>query len=117
MQTAQLTNKITSTASLLDDPPSLHELPVAGALDGLARLPAQAILDSTALAQALGVSARTIPRWVGRGQLPPGVKLGSKNVWMAGQVLNYFAIKLEDAEKSADRRHAAQRRANEGLTT
>lgn len=108
MQTPQQTETI---------PPTNSPFETAGALDGLARLPAQALLDGAALAQALGVSMRTIPRWVGRGHLPPGLKLGSKNVWMAGQVLNYFASKMEEAEKSAERRHAAQRRASAGLTT
>jgi len=79
-----------------------------GILDTLARLPANTIVDEHGLARALNISTRSVPRWVAKGHLPAGAKLGSKTVWMAGQVLQHLASRLEQATKAAERRKAAQ---------
>lgn len=84
--------------------------------DALAKMEPRAILDETGLSQALGISVRTIPRWVSRGNLPSGTKLGGKTVWMPGQILQHIEAKLEAAAKSADRRMAAQQLAKSRLT-
>lgn len=69
----------------------------------LAELPAAALLDGLALANCLNVSTRTLQRMTRRGQLPPGVKLGGRRIWMAGKVLEYLAAE-------ADRLMASSRR-------
>ena len=45
----------------------------------LATLPDKALLDERALAEALGVTKRTIRRQVGRYELPPPVKLAGRS--------------------------------------
>ena len=81
--------------------------PSVGILDELALLPEKAILDEKAMATALGVTPRTVRRMVGRREIPPGVRLAGKTVWMAGKVLAWLERKLEKAESSAQRRQAA----------
>jgi hypothetical protein len=50
-------------------------------IDGLARLPNDAILDETALAVALAVSKRTVRRMVGRHELPPPFAFAGRSMW------------------------------------
>jgi predicted DNA-binding transcriptional regulator AlpA len=59
------------------------------------------MVDSDALGAALAVSARTVQRLVGQGQLPPGVELGGKTLWIVGRVLAWLAGRAEQAEKKA----------------
>lgn len=62
------------------------------------------LLDERALAQCLCVSARTVRRMVGRGQLPPGVKLGGRRIWMAGKVIEYLQHEADRLATAAKRR-------------
>ena len=70
----------------------------------LAEMPDKALLDETALAQALGVSKRTIRRMVGRFELPPPVKFAGRSMWQAGKVLAYFEEAAERVSREAERR-------------
>ena len=76
---------------------ALHELP-----DG-------ALLDGPALALALGVCHRTLRRMIRRRELPPGVKLGAGNKWLAGRVRAWINTRAEQAEKEAAREAARLR--------
>jgi len=77
-----------------------------GIRDTLAKLPEKALLDETALAAAFGVTPRTVRRMVGRHEIPPGVPLAGKTVWMAGKVLAFLEAKLDRMQASAQRRAA-----------
>jgi N-methylhydantoinase B/oxoprolinase/acetone carboxylase alpha subunit len=74
---------------------------MAGVVDVLARMPERAILDEKAMAEAFRVTPRTVRRMVGRYEIPPGVPLAGKTVWMAGKVLSFLESKMEQAESSA----------------
>jgi len=73
-------------------------------IDALARMPERAILDERALAEALGVTPRTVRRMVGRFELPPAVRLAGRSVWFAGRILAHIEAAAERAEREADRR-------------
>lgn len=73
-------------------------------IDELARLPERAILDERRLAEALGVTPRTVRRMVGRFELPPPIRLAGRSVWIAGRVLTHIEGAAERAERDADRR-------------
>jgi predicted DNA-binding transcriptional regulator AlpA len=62
---------------------------------GLAGLPSNALLGEKALAAVLDVSTRTLHRMVVRGQMPQGVKLGGRRVWMVGKIIEYLAAEAE----------------------
>ena len=70
---------------------------------GLATLPAQTLLDETALADALGTCKRTIRRMVSRYELPPAVRFGGRSTWQAGAVLRWFEGRAERAAQHAER--------------
>ena len=76
----------------------------------LAELPAQALLDEAALADALGVTKRTVRRMVGRHELPPPVQFAGRSTWQAGAILRRFEALADQAAKAADRRAAALQR-------
>lgn len=73
----------------------------------LAELPAGSLLDERSLAEVLDVSPRTLRRMVSRFELPPGVKLGARKVWTAGEVLAYLERRAQDLA-TASRRTAAR---------
>jgi hypothetical protein len=60
-------------------------------------------MDEKALGTALGVTPRTIRRMVRRHELPPGIPLAGKTVWLAGKILSFLDGKLEQAAKEAER--------------
>jgi len=72
-------------------------------VDGLARLPEQALLDQKQLAAALGVTKRTVRRMVVRFELPPPIRLAGRSVWLAGRVLGHIEARAERAAQDADR--------------
>lgn len=69
----------------------------------LAELHPNALLDQVALAQALDVSPRTLRRMVARFELPPGMTLGGKKTWLAGNVLQYLTERANDLAGEAKR--------------
>ena len=76
-------------------------------IKGLAELPARAWLDDTALADALGVTTRTVDRMVARFELPPAVRIAGRSMWEAGRILDHFEARAkaaaEDAQREAER--------------
>ena len=76
-------------------------------LTDLAQLPEKALLDESALAQALRVTKRTIRRMVARYELPPPVRFGGRSTWLAGGVLGWFEERARKAALAAERRAAA----------
>lgn len=72
-------------------------------IDTLARMEARTLLNEIALAHALGVSTRTVRRLVVRNEIPPGVKLGARRVWLAGDVLGHVQRRADKAAREAER--------------
>lgn len=72
-------------------------------IDTLARMEPRTIINQIALAHALGVSTRTLRRLVARNELPPGVRLGARRVWLAGDVLGHLQHRTEKAAREAER--------------
>ena len=62
---------------------------------GLAQHPPGTMLDERALASALGVSPRTVRRMVDRCELPPGVRLGARKIWLSEKVLSFLRERSE----------------------
>lgn len=78
-------------------------------LTGLADRPAQALLDEHALADTLKVSPRTVRRMVQRGQLPEGIKLGSRRMWVVGKLTEFLGAESDKMAKEAQRVSALYR--------
>ena len=76
---------------------------IGSVMDGLARMETRTMLNETALAHELGVSTRTVRRLVTRNELPPGVKLGARRVWLAGDVLGHVQRRADRAARVAER--------------
>jgi len=72
-------------------------------LVGLATLPVRAVVDETALAEALGVSKRTLRRMVARFEVPPPVRLAGRSTWIVGRVLTWLDARAERASRDAER--------------
>lgn len=70
---------------------------------GLAELPAQALLDESALARELSVTKRTVRRMVGRFELPPPVSFAGRSMWQAGRVIAWFEERAERVARNAQR--------------
>ena len=76
-------------------------------IDGLAKLPDQAMIDEKRLAHLLGLTSRTIRRIVSRFELPPPTRLAGRSIWLAGRVLAHIEAAAERAEQEA--RHHAEK--------
>ena len=63
----------------------------------------ETILDQAALGAALGVSPRTLRRMVARLEIPPGLPLGGKKVWLAGKVREFLALRAENVVRRSQR--------------
>ena len=72
-------------------------------LTGLAANPQYTLLDEHALAKMLKVSDRTVQRMVLRGQLPAGIKLGSRRMWMVGKLIEFLGAESDRLKKEAHR--------------
>lgn len=55
----------------------------------LAELPPRAWLNEAALAEALGVTCRTIRNMETRHELPPPIKFGGRRIWIVGRILDW----------------------------
>jgi predicted DNA-binding transcriptional regulator AlpA len=71
----------------------------------LAELPANTLLDNQALAEVFSVSTRTLRRMVGRGEIPRGIRLGGRSMWIAGTLVEY--LKAEAERQAAQARRLA----------
>lgn len=69
----------------------------------LAEVPERTLLDERALAEALGVTKRTVRRMVARYELPPPVRFAGRSTWQAGRVLAWFEVRAERAARVAVR--------------
>ncbi len=69
----------------------------------LAGLPDAAEMDARALAHALGVHEKTLRRMAQRGEIPPGIRLAGRSVWLAGRVRAWIQDRAEQAEQKAKR--------------
>jgi len=56
------------------------------------------------LAGHFQVSTRTIRRMVAHGQIPEGVKIGGRRVWIVGKVIEYVTVEAERLAVEARRR-------------
>ncbi len=79
-------------------------------LESLAALPHDAPLGAKVMAAIFGVGPRAIGRMVQRGELPPGIKVGGRNIWMAGVLREHLRRRAEDAAKLAEERRDLMRR-------
>lgn len=71
---------------------------------GMAAMPTSTMIDELTLAGHLQVSTRTIRRMVAHGQIPEGVKIGGRRVWMVGKLLEYVAAEADRLASEARRR-------------
>lgn len=77
--------------------------PIELALDGLAKAPAGTLLNERALASYLAVSPRTLRRMVQRGQLPNGIKLGGRRMWVTEKVMEFLVDQSNELAQEARR--------------
>ncbi len=73
-------------------------------LDGLSKCPAGTLLNERALADCLAVSPRTVRRMVAHGQLPAGIKLGGRRIWIAEKVMEFLVSRSDDLATEARKR-------------
>jgi len=76
----------------------------------LADLPEKTILDTVALADALGVTTRTIRRMVSRFEICPPFRLRGRSMWFAGKVLSYIEAQADRLSHDAEKRATKIRR-------
>ena len=67
------------------------------------------LLSQSALADALGVSPRTLRRLVARGEVPQGIRLGGRKVWLAETVFKYLSERAERQARESERQAARLR--------
>lgn len=84
------------TAVALDD----HDVL---ALDGLAKAQPGTLLNEHAMAECLAVSPRTLRRMVQRGQLPNGIKLGGRRMWVTEKVMEFLVDQSNELAQEARR--------------
>lgn len=77
--------------------------PAALALDGLAKAQPGTLLNERAMASCLAVSTRTLRRMVQRGQLPKGIKLGGRRMWMTEKVMEFLTDQSNELAREARR--------------
>ena len=71
-------------------------------ITALADLPAKALMDETGLADALGVTKRTVRRMVARFELPPSVPFAGRSTWIVERVLRHIEVRAERAARIAE---------------
>jgi hypothetical protein len=73
-----------------------------GIIAALAELPPEALIDEAALARIFGRCLKSIKRAIGRGELPPGVRLFGKTTWTAKVLLDHLDKRLEAAKRERE---------------
>lgn len=81
-----------------------------GICTSLSALPPDALVTEKALAAMLGRSVVSIKRAVGRGELPPPVRILGCPRWTAGSIVRHIEKCLDSAARKAERK----RRESEG---
>lgn len=79
-------------------------------LTQLSEFPPDTLLDQKALSDALGVSPRTLRRMVSRFEIPPGMTLGGRKIWISAKVLDYLSERAQELARDAERKSAKLRR-------
>lgn len=79
-------------------------------LEMLPLLPADTPLSRETMAGLFGVGQRALGRMVQRGELPPAIKVGGRNLWMAGVLREHLHRRAEEAAKQAEERRAMKKR-------
>ena len=59
------------------------------------------LVNVTFVADALGVSERTVRRMVQRHQLPPPISFGNASLWLIEHLLDYVSSASEDKMREA----------------
>ena len=68
-------------------------------------MPTGTLLDEAAMAALLRTSKRTVRRMVGRGELPPAIRLGGRSTWLSHKVLEHLTERAVRAARERERRH------------
>lgn len=74
-----------------------------GAITQLAELPPHALVDEQFLADAFGVTPRTVRRMVARHEIPPPLSIGNRAIWVVGRVLDYLDGRAKKAQREAEK--------------
>lgn len=77
--------------------------PMDGVCTALSDLGENALITQKALAEALGRSESSVRRAIGRGELPPPVRVAGAFRWTVGVVVRHVEKRLADAARRADR--------------
>jgi len=72
-------------------------------MKSLGTLPAHQILRRDELASFVGVQPDTLREMVSRGELPPPIRLGRPDIWLAGRVSAWLWRRAKEAEEEACR--------------
>lgn len=75
-----------------------------GISTALALLPEGAILNLAALARILGRHPKSVERSIRRAELPQGIRLLGRRVWLAGALQQHLHARQEEAIRAARRR-------------
>jgi hypothetical protein len=70
-----------------------------GIITGLANLPEEALVSTDDLAAALGCTGRCVRQMVCRGELPAGIIVAGRKVWIVGRVVEFLHRRSADAER------------------
>jgi hypothetical protein len=65
-------------------------------------LPAGALVTERGLAALLGKATRSVRRAVGRGELPPPIRMLGEPRWTVGTILRHIDKRLENAAREAE---------------
>lgn len=101
---------LSSGASAPCEQPPDEKASVGRTITALATLPAEALVDASALADMLRVSKRTIRRMVGRYELPPSVRLGGRATWQVGRIREWIETRVEREQRKSEREEARLRK-------
>lgn len=102
--------EITDTREIKTAPSAYeHNASIGDTLITLDQFPDDRLLTKPELAEILGCSPRTLNRMVEKFEIPPGVILGGRCVWIAGKVKAWIASSASRREAAAEK-EAVRRR-------
>ena len=82
----------------------------SGIIRELGEFPSGAVISERGLAEIFGRHRVSIKRAVGRGELPPSIRLFGEPIWTAGVLLEHLSKRLDESKKEYDQ---LQRKINE----
>lgn len=74
----------------------------AGVIRELGDLPAEAVISEQALAKIFDRHRVSVRRAVGRGELPPSIRLFGEPVWTVRALREHLAKRLDAAKKESE---------------